>query len=95
MAPSVPNASVVNALVAKWAAKHPDLADRLERAAALVANVRGSGSTFVVEGSDGHHYTVKVDRKARTSSCTCPDHKKRGLRCKHVLSVALIVAGSS
>jgi hypothetical protein len=85
-------ASAVFALVAKWSARHPELADRLERAAALVANVTPgdySPNVFFVEGSDGHRYLVRVNRKARTSTCSCLDHQMRGFKCKHVLAVAL------
>lgn len=90
MATTTPTAAAVNALVAKWSAKHPDLADRLERAAALVDNVTATVSPdlFKVEGSFGHQYVVRVNRAAKTSTCTCPDHQKRIDRCKHILAAA-------
>lgn len=90
---TTPTASAVNATVARWSARHPELADRLERAAALVANVTPgdrSPDVFFVEGSDGHRYMVRVNRQARTSTCTCPDHMTRDIRCKHILAAALV-----
>ena len=93
---TAPVAATVNALVSRWAAMYPDLAERLARAAALVANVRRgdySRDVFFVEGSEGHSYMVRVNRKTRTSTCTCPDHQERQLRCKHILAVALLVVG--
>lgn len=94
----VPPAARVNALVARWSEMHPELSARLERAAALVANVvpgDRSPNVFFVEGSDGHRYTVRVNRQARTSTCSCPDHTNRDIRCKHILSVAILVAAQA
>ncbi len=86
-----PPASNVNAKAQKWAEKHPDLAARLERAKALVASVKPgdlSPDVYFVEG-EKDSYMVKIDRKAHSSSCTCPDHTNRNVRCKHILAVAL------
>lgn len=91
----VPTAAQVNALVSKWSARHPDLSERLERAAALLDNVKAldaGRNYFAVEGSYDHRYIVRVDRQARTSTCSCPDYQKRGLRCKHILSAAILEA---
>lgn len=96
MSTTCPAADTVNILAARWAARHPDLASRLGSAKALVANVQPgdrSPNVFFVEGSAGRRYMVRVNRQARTSSCTCPDHGKRGGRCKHILAVAFWVAG--
>ena len=73
-----------------WASLHPDLASRMDRALALVGNVRRAASdVYEVEGSDGHMYMVRVNRPSRTSMCTCPDYQEREIRCKHILAAAL------
>ena len=73
-----------------WATLHPELEQRLSRALALVANVhRVTLLSYEVEGSDGHVYRVNVNRKERTSTCTCPDYELRRTRCKHILAAAL------
>jgi hypothetical protein len=95
---TVPTAQQVNGLVAKWSRRHPELAERLERAAAMVANVTAldpNRNFFLVEGSNEHTYIVSVNRHARTSTCSCPDHENRSIRCKHILSVALIEAAQA
>ena len=88
---STPTASSVSAKASKWAAKRPELADRIDRAVALVANVVKTAhpDVYVVEGSFGHKYVVRVHRDAKISECTCPDHQK-GHHCKHRLAVALV-----
>lgn len=94
----VPPAAVVNKLVRRWAARHPELTERLDRAAALVANVRPgdlSPNVFFVEGSDGHRYFVCVNRRERKSSCSCPDHLNRAIKCKHILACALLDAAKA
>jgi len=89
-----PTAAAVNATVARWAAKHPDLTDRLHRAAALVANVTPGRMphVFFVEGSEGASYIVRVNKGAKTSTCNCPDSTQRGAHCKHRLATALYLA---
>lgn len=79
-------------LAARWSLAHPELAPRLERAVGLVGGVvRGRfPHVFFVGGSEGASYIVRVNRRARTSTCTCPDHKNRGGRCKHILAAALV-----
>jgi len=101
LSPLAPSMSMANENTAKspnqvareWAGKYPELSERLERAVALVANVAKGDvpDTFYVEGSFGHHYVVKVDRSSkRRTTCTCPDHQKRHLRCKHIWACALV-----
>jgi hypothetical protein len=88
----MPNINQVNRLVASWSARHPELDSRLKRAVALLDNVHMSATdpnVFSVEGSQGHLYTVRVDRANRVSSCTCEDHTRRNDRCKHILACAL------
>ncbi|MFB6106742.1 MAG: SWIM zinc finger family protein [Halobacteriaceae archaeon] len=46
----------------------------------------GGGRYDVVTG-DHHVYTVSLP----ASTCTCPDHRHRGARCKHLRRVALAV----
>jgi hypothetical protein len=90
-----PSAAAVNNLRNGWAALHPDLVGRLDRAVALVANVTPgdrSEHVFFVEGSNGRQYMVRVDPKAH-STCTCPDHKRTGSWCKHVLAVMFYLCG--
>ena len=38
---------------------------------------------FVVPGSNGHVYWTD------TRACTCPDHRERGVACKHILAVRM------
>ena len=87
----VPSSLAVNTTAARWARKHPELSDRIERAKALVANVTPGRlpHVFFVEGSSGKSYTVRVNREEKTSTCTCPDSVHRGNHCKHRLAVAL------
>ncbi len=89
-----PSAAAVNATVARWAAKHPELAARLQRAAALVANVVPGYMPYIffVEGSEGASYIVRVNRAEKTSTCNCPDSSVRGAHCKHRLAAALFDA---
>ena len=88
---TTPNVSAVVSKANKWASKHPDLSGRLDRAVALVANVNQTAhpDVYVVEGSHGHKYMVRVHRSEKTSECTCPDSGK-GWKCKHILAVALL-----
>ena len=94
---SAPLASNVNRLASKWTAAHPELRGRMERAIALVANVTPGrmSHVFFVEGSEGAKYIVRVNRRERSSSCTCPDHENRGGRCKHILAAALWEKGQA
>lgn len=89
-----PTTAAVNATVTRWAQKHPELTDRLHRAAALVANVTPGRlpHVFFVEGSGGASYIVRVNRADKSSTCTCPDSTQRGAHCKHRLAVALYEA---
>jgi uncharacterized Zn finger protein len=41
---------------------------------------------YVVPGSDGALYWANL------VECTCPDHTRRGTRCKHIIAVALHVS---
>jgi uncharacterized Zn finger protein len=90
---NAPTAAAVNATAARWTKVAPELADRLERAKALVANVEATQDKdiFVVEGSEGHRYLVKLVKKSHRSECTCGDFAKRQIRCKHILAAALVV----
>lgn len=85
-----PTHQAVTDLAAKWVSKHPELEGRIERAIALVAMVTPSQdpTVFLVEGSEGHRYTVKVN--GRSSTCTCLD-STTGHHCKHRLATALFV----
>ena len=38
---------------------------------------------FVIPGSNGHVYWTD------TRACTCPDHRERGVACKHMLAVRM------
>jgi len=79
------------ALVARWAAKHPELKTRLERAAFIVENVRRTPdpNLYVVKSAtSGQEYLVKINRWAKRSTCSCPDSRK-GHHCKHRLAAAL------
>jgi uncharacterized Zn finger protein len=41
---------------------------------------------YVVSGSNGALYWTNL------VECTCPDHARRGTRCKHIIAVALHVS---
>lgn len=59
------------------------LADRAARI--IAARVNASGvNTWQVKGSDATPYTVTLQPIV---TCSCPDHAKRGLPCKHILAV--------
>lgn len=89
-----PSATTIQALVASWSEKHPEMRTRIYRAVALVSNVTPASATvFYVEGSEGKRYMVKVNRRERTSTCTCEDHVFRGVKCKHVLAAGLFEQG--
>lgn len=93
---SAPSATVVAALAKVWIEKNPALKARIERAVALVANVRPgdrSPNVFFVEGSHGRTYMVRVNRAHKTSACECEDFLGRGIRCKHRLAAALYEKG--
>ncbi|MFC7166888.1 hypothetical protein [Halospeciosus flavus] len=48
------------------------------------------GPRYAVESQSGHAYEVDVEH----GTCTCPDHAKRLVECKHLRRVALeILAG--
>jgi uncharacterized Zn finger protein len=71
----------------KWAGRVD--AKRLEKAVALVDYVTVvDETTFRIEGTSDT-YTVSVDRTAKVSRCTCPDHQQRAMKCKHILACAL------
>lgn len=90
----MPTAAAIFATARRWASKHPDLSERLDRAVALVDNVRPtSPDVYSVEGSEGHGYVVRV--RGTESTCTCQDFARRGIRCKHRLAVALMVAAKA
>lgn len=59
---------------------------RTERALteSMVVHPEG-GEIFTVVGENGNG-EYRVD--AREGRCTCPDHKHRGVRCKHLRRVA-------
>jgi len=85
----------IQGLARSWATRHPDLASRINRAVALVSNVLPgdrSPDVYFVEGSAGRQYMVRVNRRDRTSACTCPDHGK-GNHCKHRIACALFEKG--
>lgn len=86
-----PTSAAVNDTVARWSAKHPDLGPRMERAKALVANVKPGrcDHVYFVESAPTQDYIVRVNRRARTSTCNCPDSTLRGAHCKHRLAAAL------
>ena len=56
------------------------------RAARIIsARVNASGvNTWQVQGSEATPYTVTL---TPIVTCSCPDHQKRGLPCKHILAV--------
>ena len=78
-----------------WAAQMPDYAAKLNRALPLAGRVsRGpEADTFRVAG-ETDSYLVRVartDAGTTKTTCTCPDHLYRGLRCKHIFAAALAV----
>lgn len=62
------------------------LADRARRAwTERMAVTRREDDTYAVTTESGHTY--RVDLRART--CSCPDYRIRGERCKHLRRVAI------
>lgn len=45
---------------------------------------------YVIMGSTGNVYTVVIQEKP---TCTCPDHKSRHNRCKHIYFVLIKIMG--
>lgn len=86
--------TLILSIARKWIVKHPGLRSRIERAVALVQNVRATSRPghWVVEGSDGHEWHVEV--KGHWSACNCPD-SRNGHHCKHRIAVALAVVASA
>lgn len=78
-----------------WTSTHPELKERLEKAVFLLDNVEATLSPDVYKvRSDSKkrtEYLVRVDRRNRTSTCSCPDSQK-GNHCKHRLACALLDA---
>jgi len=99
MPTTTPAAQNVNLLAARWTARHPELRGRMERAIGLVGAVtpgRMSHVFFVASATEeGTSYIVRVNRRERSSTCTCPDHQQRGGRCKHILAAALWERGQA
>jgi len=90
-----PSFQTISGLARTWAVQHPELSARIARAVALVSNVLPgdrSPDVYFVEGSAGRQYMVRVNRRDRTSACTCPDHGK-GNHCKHRIACALFEKG--
>ncbi len=82
-------AGYIRHLATMWAAKHPYMDDRMERAIALTGNITQLDKyRFRVEGVGGT-YNVRVNYRRKTSTCSCPDSRK-GFHCKHALAVALV-----
>lgn len=79
----------MRAIADRWAAKHPELRSRLERALALTGEVTRKGPTLFSVAGERDIYNVKIT--GNTSTCTCPDFVNRSIHCKHRLAVALVV----
>lgn len=74
-----------------WTERHPKLKSRLEKAVFMLGHVETTlhPDTYKVHSENGKKvYVVRVNRRARTSTCSCPDSGK-GNHCKHRLVVAL------
>ncbi len=62
----------------------PDERSRRARHEEMVVRARGDG-TYEVESPSGGVYDVDLD----AGECTCPDHRFRDARCKHLRRVAI------
>ena len=74
-----------------WTNRYPELASRLERALFMLGNVQPTlhVDIYKVRSENSKKvYVVRINRQARSSSCSCPDTQK-GNHCKHRLAVAL------
>jgi hypothetical protein len=81
-------------LASKWIIKYPYLKERIQKALALITNVKAQGEgVYVVIGDSGRDYIVWADPSSGQSTCTCED-SIRGNHCKHRLAAALIHASS-
>lgn len=60
---------------------------RTRRALSEAMDVRFGerGPTYVVASESGCRYEVDIE----AATCTCPDHQKRGVTCKHIRRVEL------
>ncbi len=89
-------AEAVEAELARLRAARPALRSRIERAESILVThlscrrarlirirVRDGRARFLVSGSEGAVYVVDP---ARSWSCTCPDHHRRGAGCKHSIA---------
>ena len=76
-------------------ATRPGLASRISHAGALLVShlsckrqrvirvrVRDGQARFLIDGSDGAVYVVDPS----SWSCSCPDHHRRGMACKHSIA---------
>lgn len=64
---------------------------RLERAMRQPMKLeRRRGGAFDVVGNSGTTYRVEIGEQC---TCTCPDHKIRRARCKHILLVLIKACG--
>lgn len=81
---------IIRELMAKWANRDPQAAERIARAEGLVEHCTSLGyGAWAVRGSNRGAYLVKVDPRARTATCNCIDFHK-GHKCKHIWAVALL-----
>lgn len=57
---------------------------------AAMAKIVRKGTAWIVPSQSGNgRYTVCPD--AHAPHCTCPDHETRGVRCKHIIAVEIVI----
>ena len=67
--------------------------DREQRGLALAALYRidrKDDGRYVVPSQTGNGSTYVVDPDPERPDCTCPDHRERGVKCKHMFAVEFV-----
>src|SRR5437764_37768 len=90
----------LKAVLARGQQARPELACRMQRAAAIVAlrqiepATSGAPGAYWVqsESCDREYWVVLDSRGYRGDTCTCKDYVKRGGPCKHAIAVRLLQA---
>jgi hypothetical protein len=61
--------------------------------AALYRIERGEDGKWVVpsQSGNGTKYIVDADEDPSKQHCTCPDHRDRGVKCKHMFAVEFVL----
>lgn len=69
------------------------MSDREQRGLALAAlyKIDRDGDKYLVPSQTGNGTRYAVDPDPSHPSCTCPDHRDRGVKCKHMFAVEFVI----